>query len=171
MELKAFVTNLGKYNEGYLIGEWVSFPIDEDEQEELFDRIGINDHYEEIFLTDWECDLDLDIGEYTSLAKMNEYAEMIENVEDYQIPALTALINDGGYSLEHALDHLDDCITWSNCYDMEDVARAYADETGLLSEIPENLQYYFDFESFGRDMGLEGEFYFTNDGDCIEVIR
>ena len=26
---KAFVTNLGKYNEGELVGEWVEFPIDE----------------------------------------------------------------------------------------------------------------------------------------------
>ncbi len=24
---EAFITNLGKYNEGYLVGEWVKFPI------------------------------------------------------------------------------------------------------------------------------------------------
>ena len=29
--LKGFITNLGKYNEGELVGEWVTFPIDEDE--------------------------------------------------------------------------------------------------------------------------------------------
>ena len=28
--LKAFITNLGKYNEGYLIGEWIEFPISKD---------------------------------------------------------------------------------------------------------------------------------------------
>lgn len=27
---EAFVTNLGKYNEGELVGEWVQFPTTED---------------------------------------------------------------------------------------------------------------------------------------------
>ena len=30
-ELKAYVTNLGKYNEGELVGEWISFPVSADE--------------------------------------------------------------------------------------------------------------------------------------------
>ena len=29
-DIKGFITNLGKYNEGELIGEWIDFPIDED---------------------------------------------------------------------------------------------------------------------------------------------
>lgn len=33
--LKIYLTNLGKYNEGYLIGEWVTLPIDDDELEEV----------------------------------------------------------------------------------------------------------------------------------------
>ena len=45
--LKVFVTNLGKYNEGELIGEWVSLPVDESELEEVLERIGINEEYEE----------------------------------------------------------------------------------------------------------------------------
>ena len=24
---EAFITNLGKYNEGFLVGEWVKFPV------------------------------------------------------------------------------------------------------------------------------------------------
>lgn len=32
-DFKAFITNLGKYNEGELVGKWVSFPIDEDDFE------------------------------------------------------------------------------------------------------------------------------------------
>lgn len=29
--MNIYLTNLGKYNEGYLIGEWVELPITEDE--------------------------------------------------------------------------------------------------------------------------------------------
>ena len=32
---EAFVTNLGKYNEGELVGEWVQFPTTEDKMKEI----------------------------------------------------------------------------------------------------------------------------------------
>lgn len=44
--LKIYLTNLGKYNEGYLIGEWVTLPVDDDELEEVKQRIGINEAIE-----------------------------------------------------------------------------------------------------------------------------
>ena len=50
MKIKGYITNLGKYNEGVLLGEWITFPIDENELEEVFERIGINEEYEETFL-------------------------------------------------------------------------------------------------------------------------
>ena len=37
----AFITNLGKYNEGELVGEWVKFPTTAEELKEVFKRIGI----------------------------------------------------------------------------------------------------------------------------------
>ena len=33
---EAFVTNLGKYNEGELVGEWVHFPTTEEEMKKVF---------------------------------------------------------------------------------------------------------------------------------------
>ena len=32
----AFVTNLGKYNEGELVGEWVKFPTTAEEMKQVF---------------------------------------------------------------------------------------------------------------------------------------
>ena len=40
-DFEAFVTNLGKYNEGELVGEWVKFPTTEEEMQKVFERIGI----------------------------------------------------------------------------------------------------------------------------------
>ena len=37
----AFITNLGKYNEGALVGEWVKFPTTAEELKKVFERIGI----------------------------------------------------------------------------------------------------------------------------------
>ena len=44
---EAFITNLGKYNEGFLVGEWVKFPVTNEEMQAVFKRIGIGRRYEE----------------------------------------------------------------------------------------------------------------------------
>ena len=60
---EAFVTNLGKYNEGELVGEWVHFPTTEEEMKKVFERIGIGSKdefgqvYEEWFITDYDCSI------------------------------------------------------------------------------------------------------------------
>ena len=64
----------------------------------------------------------------------------------------------------------DDCMVYYDCNNMTDVAEQYAEETGLLNSIPENLRYYFDFEAYGRDMGIEGYFVFTNKGNCVQIF-
>ena len=53
--ISIYLTNLGKYNEGELVGEWVELPVD-DNFEQAFQDIGINDEYEEWFITDYETD-------------------------------------------------------------------------------------------------------------------
>ena len=54
--LNGYITNLGKYNEGELVGKWIEFPITEEELDEVFEEIGINEEYEEFFFTDWELE-------------------------------------------------------------------------------------------------------------------
>jgi len=53
---------------------------------------------------------------------------------------------------------------------MAEVAEQYADETGLLSNIPDDLRYYFDFEAYGRDMEINGSFVETESG-YIEIYH
>ena len=61
---EAFITNLGKYNEGELVGEWVKFPTTQEELQNVFSRIGIGSQdvfgntYEEWFITDYDCYVD-----------------------------------------------------------------------------------------------------------------
>ena len=81
----AFITNLGKYNEGYLIGEWVKFPVTNEELQAVFQRIGINRRYEEWFITEYECPdssiYDL-LGEYESLSELNYLAGQIMELDE-----------------------------------------------------------------------------------------
>ena len=167
--MNIFITNLGKYNEGNLIGEWVKLPVSESELETVFERIGINEEYEEMFITDYETDIDgFEIGEYDSIEKLNELAETLEDLDEYEREKIEVLLSEG-YSLEEALEKKDNCSIYYDCNDMEDVAREYAEETGLLNSIPEKLQNYFDFEAYGRDMSIEGHFVFTSNGNCVQI--
>ena len=44
MYIKGFVANLEKYLEGELIGEWITFPISEEELNEVLKRIGVGEN-------------------------------------------------------------------------------------------------------------------------------
>ena len=168
MEIKAYVTNLGLYNAGYLVGEWVTFPIDEDEMQELMERIKIDEFHEEMFITDYETDLDIKISEYTSISELNRIAETFDALTDSDAEIVEALMNDG-CTLEQAIDKKDNCIIHYGCEDMADVAERDLDDSGVLDSLPKELRYYFDFEALGRDMESSGTYYFTSSGNCIEV--
>lgn len=182
MTMKIYLTNLGKYNEGELVGEWVSLPIDEEELNAVFDRIMIchDDKmyydevgcpYEEYFITDYECDF-YQIGEYEDLDSLNEMAEELESLDDDQEEIVKILMSEYGYSLEDAAEKVNngDYIIYSDCDDMTDVAYQVVEECGYLSNVPETVARYFDYEAFGRDLGLEGNFSFMNNGDCVEIL-
>ena len=166
--LKAFITNLGKYNEGYLIGEWIEFPISKEELNKVFKRIGINKRYEEFFFTDYENNV-FGLGEFESIERLNKIGEMLEGLEDEKI--LFSIL-DYGYDVEEAIEIVKDCdyVYYSNCNDMTDVAYEYVEQSGMLDNIPEFAQIYFNYEQFGRDLMIEGNFVGCGDG-YIEISR
>ena len=82
---EAFMTNLGKYNEGFLVGEWVKFPVTNEEMQAVFRRIGIGRRYEEWFITDYDCPdaaIGKVLGEYESLSELNYLAGQIMELRE-----------------------------------------------------------------------------------------
>ena len=61
-EMRIYIANLGKYNEGELVGAWFAPPVD---FEEVKERIGLNDEYEDYAIHDYE--LPFEIDEYTPI--------------------------------------------------------------------------------------------------------
>ena len=173
-----FVTNLGKYNEGELVGEWLALPATDAEIAATLEKIGISEEpdesgriYEEYFITDYENDYGIKVDEYESLTSLNEIAEKLEDVDAEQFEAANYYAS----TTEEALDILDDviyiCTPRVFESDEEAVGYYFATECGYLDQVPENLQAYFDFERFGRDIMLEGSFYTAKSGAIYEVAR
>jgi len=157
-EMQVYIANLGKYNEGELVGAWFTPPVDWDEVKE---RIGLNDEYEEYAIHDYE--LPFDIEEYTPIEEINRLCEMVSELPDYIQEELYDLLTLFS-SIEELCDHKDDIFHYPDCDDMEDVARYFIEETGVLGEVPASLQNYIDYEAYGRDLELEGSFLVTSHG-------
>ena len=91
-DMAVYIANLGKYNEGYLVGAWFTFPIDE---EDVKEKIGLNEQYEEYAIHDTD-NFPIAIGEYVSIEELNEMYEMIEELPDYIVECLDEFISHYG---------------------------------------------------------------------------
>ena len=176
---EAFITNLGKYNEGALIGEWVSFPATPKEVKKALEKIGIGakdefgNVYEEWFITDYNCDVDglaknINFGEYENLDELNYLALKIGELNSYELEKFQAVLEVSDYTgsvkdiinLTGNLDKYDIYPDVKNC---EDLGIYYVDELELV-KVPDELRYYIDYESYGRDIALDENGQFTESG-------
>ena len=180
--IKGYITNLGKYNEGILAYKLISFPISDAELNAALKEIGCkyvdengvvhNEFYEEYFFSDWDCEIPFDFGEYLSISKINDIAERVEALMDYEQDALKVILEEHTSDVDEALRIVESVAyrTWDGCNSMADVAEAMADEYGYLNEIPERLRCYIGWEKWGRDLELKGTFL-EGDGFFVEVLN
>lgn len=160
MEMKVYIANLGKYNEGELVGSWFTPPID---FEEVKERIGLAHGYEEYAIHDYQLPFDLD--EYTPIEEINRLCSLAEELAGTPIEDEMREIQKAFFgSFEEMVEHKDDIICYPDCDNMADVARYLLEETGSLGEVPSHLQSYIDYEAYGRDLELEGNFLVTPHG-------
>ena len=108
--IRVYIANLGKYNEGELVGGWLSLPQSREKIDEfLRDTVGLEldsevAHektlrgervYEEYAIHDYEFSQDLsgftpNISEYTSLQTVNALACLLEQADDFALAAVEA---------------------------------------------------------------------------------
>ena len=150
---EAFITNLGKYNEGELIGEWVKFPTTPEKLQEVFEHIGIGSQdefgsvYEEWFISDYDCYVDGlydKLGEYESLDELNYLASKLEELGDAEYEHFQAAMQISDYTgsikdLINLTDNLDKYDVLSGVEDYSDLGRYYIEELGAM-EVPEHLR-------------------------------
>ena len=173
----AFITNLGKYNEGELVGEWVKFPTTAEEMKEVFKRIGIGQKddfgqpYEEWFITDYDCYVDGlydKLGEYENLDELNYLASKLDEMSDSEYAQFQAGMEMGDHSgslqeIINLTENLDCYEVYPNIEDYDDLGRYYIDELEVM-QIPEHLQNYIDYEAYGRDVAMDENGSFTDQG-------
>ena len=89
-----------------------------------------------------------------SQSSIGQFLTLIDELPEYQQPALFYLCDVVGYGLEEAIHKLDNVSIYNG--NLEDAAEELFDEC-YAHDIPENLRYYIDYSKFARDCELGGD--------------
>lgn len=173
--MNIFLTDMASFH-SYLIGEWVSLPMEENELRKTIEKIlkrgeeacGDGSIHEEYFLTDWESEEFFQVGEYTNVFKLNEEVARFEELilDGSQKRCVSFLLTNNIVSnLDEALEKYEDCLIYEDMSFL-DLAYQIVEEQYNLDELPQFVANYFDYKALARDLELEG-FYHKIDGDIF----
>ena len=169
---EAYITNLGKYNEGELVGETLKFPTTTEEVQALLKRIGVDGvRYEEFFITSFDGDV---LGlydyltEYENLDELNHLACLLSELDQGELEKFEAVIDSGEHTssvadLINLAQNLDCYEFYPGVEDDETLGRIYVEDMEAI-DVPEHLLNYFDYEAYGRDIALGDTGAFTDYG-------
>lgn len=156
---EAYISNLGKYNEGELVGETLEFPTSPQEVQALLKRIGVDGiRYEEFFITSFDGDVlglyDY-LGEYENLDELNHLACLLSELDQGELEKFEAVLHTGAHTSSVAdiinlTQNLDCFEFYPEIENEEDLGRYWAEDL----PIPEELKDYFDYEAYGRDISI-----------------
>ena len=156
---EAYITNLGKYNEGELVGETLEFPTSPQEVQALLKHIGVDGiRYEEFFITSFDGDVlglyDY-LGEYENLDELNHLACLLSELDQGELEKFEAVLHTGAHTssvtdIINLTQNLDCFEFYPDIENEEELGRYWAEDL----PIPEELKDYFDYKAYGRDISI-----------------
>jgi len=177
--LKVYLTDLEAYNNGALVGKWIELPMSEDELNQELKEVleqgkqtvnGYN--HEEYFITDyeWEDISIFEVGEYSSLIKLNEQIEQLQELNQEQLKAVEFLLDEQLVKdMAEAIEKVDDVIIYQD-QSMCDIAYNLIEECYSTDNIPSIISHHIDYKAIGDDLLLDGSYFVGNDGDIIKYV-
>lgn len=169
------MTNLGKYNEGVLAYERVTFPTDAETVQAALKKIGIDGiRYEEIFIADYDGSMPQlyeHLGEYESIDELNHLACVLSELDEDELAKFEAVMDSGEYTgsakdLINLAQNLDAYIFYPEIDSEEALGRMYLLEVDS-SQVPEHLIDYIDYEAYGRDLRINEDGHFAPGGYVV----
>lgn len=177
--LNIYLTDLQAYNEGHLVGKWITLPLTPFELSQAISEVlnegefySGTDNHEEYFITDWDyANFEFnDIEEYTDVYKLNEELQELRFKTDSELKAIEFLLQHQlALDIEDAISKVDDVRVYEN-QSMEDVAfdliqELYDADVQLPSIIANNI----DYEGIARELEYDNTYYEVGN-DVFEYI-
>lgn len=151
-EQRIYVACLASYNNGKLYGAWLDVEDVDDIKAGIHAMLMSSPDPD---AEEWAIHDSEGLGavsEHEDLAELVERAEFLREHDDVGMAALKYL-----GSLDQAREAMDRY--YGEFRDTAEWAESWADETGMLDEVPENLRQYFDFEAWANDAESGGDIY------------
>jgi antirestriction protein len=165
--IKIYIANLGKYNEGELVGAWVRLPVTKDELDRILkEEVKINEMYEEWAIHDYECDIDgVEISEWADIWKLNEIAAILEKADEYDRKIIESCLEVFGGEISDYVDTINEYTLLEGVNTNYDLGYYYVEEAGIYSRKSlGSLRNYIDYERFGRDIAYDFDGGFCKHG-------
>lgn len=169
-DLKIYVASLADYVAGRLVGRWVDCEgkDSDDLAAEVADMLSAAEQRDPSLgrREEWAIHDSTGFGnlvtEYMPLEKVAELAAAIVEHDG----AMVAFLESVG---------VDEVDSFQDAYlgeyeSLEDYARELIDDCGMLSEMPESLRGYFDFEAYARDLSYDGYWTAPSDACCYVYV-
>jgi len=173
---EAYVTNLGKYNEGELLSEPLKFPAATEEVQAVLKRIDVEGlRYEEYFMAEYVSDipgLAQSLGEYADIDELNHLAHLLSELNESELDIFSAAVSAGEHTA--SVGDLINLVHNIGCYDFyrgitddETLGRIYVDDLEML-DVPDQVKPYFDYEAYGRDACIHENGHFAPGGYVVK---
>ena len=165
-EPRIYVADLAAYNSGILHGVWID--VDGKDVDDIQAEIDAmleaspDPYAEECAIHDWEGLAALNLSEFLELERIVKYCDLVSELEADIVDAALDT-----FGADYVLEADDPAEFISDRYmgtfkDAEEWAESYLEDTGQLSEMPDSLRYYFNFEAYARDAQYSGELSFVD---------
>ena len=156
---QVYVGTYGKYNAGNITGKWLELEDYGSRQEFLTACVELHQDETdpELMFQDYEGVPAGMISE-SHISDVWEWLELDKGERELVTVYQKEIDSDG--TIEQAREAFA-----GKFKDAEDWAYDYLESTGMLSEMPDNLRNYFDFEAYARDAGYEGMSFIEHDGE------
>lgn len=165
---KIYVGTYGQYNKGSLFGKWFDLSDYSDSKEFYKDcyEYHRNEFLPELMFQDWEYIPDFLISECSLHEDTFKYFELTDEMGQGRAEAFEIYCSSivswpsNGNDLEETQQGFEESYQGYFAGSMKDpeteFAYQYIEDTGMLSDVPELLQRYFDYEAYARDLFLDG---------------
>lgn len=164
---RTYIACIASYNEGILHGDWIDLDGTCDIEEEITrilksspiaeaEEWAVHDHE--------ECG---HLSEYPGLDGLLSIESAYEETQLHDIDWEIYCEYCSHLGNDPSADHID---SFQNQYagqadSLIDWCRDFLEGTGDLLKLPDNLQYYFDFSAFARDMEINDVFTISDTGN------
>lgn len=140
--------------------EEVALPTSLEAVKERF-KLDETDDYDNLVIVDSNVDF---IDEYDLLEDVLKFSKLVEDVDEHLVYACHELF---GYDVRNFLFYVDDFDDMTLIYDVNtdrELGEYWVNELGIQNIPRDQLETYFDYEAYGRDINIESSGGFVADG-------